>query len=228
MPVPESPANSAVMPRPRAPCAAHAATRRGPGRGGGRGRSSSRSCALDDVAAARGRPSRRSARSAAPAARGPRRSGRGRRADTSATVIGRPAADAVWRAVRAARSICSGLSRKAIVASAGSKRSGASFSSDAAHSSWRSGDVRDRHLDDERRLARPVGVPVAGADQEHRTRQLGERAHGGGRRARRGSRPARRPGPLRAASPRATPPGRSRSRRRRRSGASGRAAAPGG
>ncbi len=58
-------------------------------------------------------------------------------ADTSPIVIGRASAPAAWRAARAARSICSGVRRNAIVAAAGSNPSGASPSSDPSHSSWR-------------------------------------------------------------------------------------------
>ena len=150
-------------------------------------------------------PAHATGRSAVPAARGPRHSGHARRADTSVDRH-RPTGAPSRLARRARRPVdLLGLEPERDRRLGGVEALGGVALEGPRHSVVAERHVRDRRLDDERRLARPGRVPVARAHQEHRTGQLGERPHGRGAALRRGSRPAPRPGRLRAASPRATP-----------------------
>ena len=210
LPVPESPANSAVTPSAAGALAC-------PCRHSPRTRSRCRARAVSSRswprrrAAARGRPSPRTARSAAPAARGRRRSGRARRADTSATVIGRPAAVAAL--ARRARRPVDLLGREA---ERDRRRGGVE-----AAPARRSLSDRGPQLVAQRRPSGPARRRRAAARATSRGPSRGRRPGAPGpaarrtrarrrRRARPASRPARRPGRRRAAAPRATPRRRSR------------------
>ena len=175
MPVPESPAKSAVIPRrrllpPPMPHSPRTLSR-------WRARAvSSWSCAS---------LSSGSTRSSQLATGSIRRASRSRPAafwaraplEMSATVIGRAAATVARRADCAARAIWSGASRNARVTTAGSNSTGRSPLSEPSHSSWRSAIVGHRRVEQQRRLARPRRIPRPVADEDHRRPALGEGAH---------------------------------------------------
>ena len=154
-------------------------TPRAPGRGGARGRPARGAGPRRSAGSTRSVPADGRLDPARQALEARRRSGRGRRRRCRRRSSGarqrRPAAPPAPRA-----SICSGASRNASVATAGSMSDGAVAVERSRHSSWRSAMVATGASSEQRRLSRPGRVPRRPPMRITGARQLGERPHGGG------------------------------------------------